>query len=105
MQFFEHMAVDGTEIKQSLWLKYVDETFIIWKNGIEGLPIFLDYPSNARTAIRFYMEMESDGSLPVFNVLVTKKGVSLVTMVYRKPTHTGCYLYCESSHLFYLKTY
>jgi hypothetical protein len=45
------------------------------------------------------MEIETNGSLPFLDVLVTKKPDSSVGhSVYRKPTHTGLYLLAKSHH-------
>jgi hypothetical protein len=43
------------------------------------------------------MEAEANDSLPFLDVLVMKRGPKLVTKVYRKPTHNGCYLHFKSS--------
>jgi hypothetical protein len=37
------------------------------------------------------METESDGTIPLLDVLVIRRGPALTTKVYRKPTHTGHY--------------
>jgi hypothetical protein len=44
------------------------------------------------------METELDGTIPFLDVLDIRKGSSLTTKVYRKPTHTGRYLNYESNH-------
>jgi hypothetical protein len=44
------------------------------------------------------MEIESDSAIPFLDVLVIKKGTTLATKVYRKPTHTGRYLNFKSNH-------
>jgi hypothetical protein len=44
------------------------------------------------------MEVDSYSVIPFLDVLVTRKETTLVTKVYRKPTHTGRYLNFKSNH-------
>jgi hypothetical protein len=37
MEHFEHLALDSAQDKSSLWLRYVDDTFVIWHHGAEGI--------------------------------------------------------------------
>jgi hypothetical protein len=97
------MAMNSTVCKLSLWLRYVDDIFIMWKHSMEDLHNFLNHLNNLRTSIKFTMEMEVNGHLPFLDVLVTKKEGSLTTTVYRKPTHTGTYIHHKSNHLMHLK--
>jgi hypothetical protein len=42
------------------------------------------------------MDIESDSAVPVVDI---RKGITLATKVYSKPTHTGQYLNLKSNHL------
>ena len=44
------------------------------------------------------MEEETKGKLPFFDTLVERKGTSVSTTVYRKPTHTSRHIYFTSHH-------
>jgi hypothetical protein len=44
------------------------------------------------------MEIESESVIPFMDVLVIRKGTTLTTGVYRKPTHTGRYFNFKSDH-------
>jgi hypothetical protein len=73
MEHFEQLALDSAQDEQSLWLRYVDDTFIIWPHGAEKIGNFLTHLNSLRSAIQFTMETESGGAIPFLNVLVTKK--------------------------------
>ena len=42
MEYFEEMALGSTSLKPSLWLRYVDDTFILWPH-LENVQILLDH--------------------------------------------------------------
>ena len=43
MQDFEQIALTTAPLKPSLWLRYVDDTFVIWKHGDREMQSFLEY--------------------------------------------------------------
>jgi uncharacterized protein (UPF0335 family) len=95
----EERAILNAEFKPDMWLRYVDDTFIIWKHGHDRLKDFLTYLNTLHTSIKFTMEVEADGSLPFLDVKVHKRDNNkLGHTVYRKPTHTNRYLNAASHH-------
>jgi hypothetical protein len=44
------------------------------------------------------METQSDIAIPFLDVLVIKKGMTLATKIFTKPTHTGQYLSYKSNY-------
>ena len=48
--------------------------------------------------IRLTLEMKEDNSLPFLDVLLHHRDRSIHTTLYRKPTHTDCYLDLDFSH-------
>ena len=86
MEFFEDMAIQDADLKPFLWLRYVDDTFVVWPHGADQLDGFLN---SKRSSIQFTMEL-NEGSIPFLDVLV-KRGVKrdegVTTQVYWKPTH------------------
>jgi hypothetical protein len=103
MEHSEILALDPTQYKPSLWLQYVDDEFVVWPHGQKGLHYFLSHLNNLRPSIQFTTEIESNSAIPLLDVLVISKGMTLATEVYRKPTHTGQYLNFKSNHPSHLK--
>nr|XP_022920587.1 uncharacterized protein LOC111429032 [Onthophagus taurus] len=94
---FEEEALKKSPWKPKLWLRYVDDTFVIWQHGKEQLHEFLDHLNSQHPMIKFTMETETAKQLPFLDVLVTRKtdgGMELG--VYRKRTHTNRYLQTSS---------
>ncbi|KAK4882178.1 hypothetical protein RN001_005497 [Aquatica leii] len=99
MESFETVALESSILKPKVWFRYVDDTFIVWSHGHLELSKFLDHLNNQHLDIKFTMEIESNGSLPFLDVLVTRKPDGLLGhSVYRKPTHTDRYLHASSHH-------
>ena len=98
MQDFESRVLVTALLKPSLWLRYVDDTFVMWNYGDSELQNFLKHLNGQHDDIRFTMEREEDGTIPFLDVHVKRDGDKLTTSVYRKPTHTDRYLNYDSHH-------
>ena len=70
MEYFKEMASATTSLKPSMWLRYVDDTFILWLHQ-EDVQTLLDHMNSIRPSIKFIMEKEQDNKLPYLDVLVT----------------------------------
>jgi hypothetical protein len=99
MENLEKLALDLAQHKPLLWLRYVDDTFVVWPHGPEWLQNFLCHLNSLRPAIQFIMEIGSDGAIPFLHVLVIRMETTLATKIYRRPIHTGRYLNCNSNHV------
>ena len=98
MEDFEKKAIEQATHKPVCWLRYVDDTFVIWPHGQEKLPEFLNHLSGLQNKIKFSMEKE-EGHLPFLDIDIYRKtDGSLGHKVYRKPTHTNLYLHHNSHH-------
>lgn len=63
MECFEEEAIRTTQTKSTLWLRYVDNTFVLWQHGRDKQDRFLTHLNNIRPSIQFTTEIEKDGSL------------------------------------------
>ena len=97
MEEFEVKALQSFPNPPSMWLRFVDDTFVI--NNAEHSQDLLQHINNQDPHIQFTVEPIQQGSLPFLDTLVTiQPDNTLSTSVYRKPTHTDQYLHWDSNH-------
>ena len=96
------MALGSTSLKPSMWLRYVDDTFILWPHQ-DDIQTLLDYVNSIQPSIQFTMEKKRDNKLPLVDVLVTRTEQGFRSSVYRKPTFTRQYLNFNSHHPYTVK--
>lgn len=105
MEFFEEMAMNLSKTRPRLWVRYVDDTFILWEHGKRRLNRFLTQLNSQRPSIQFTMEVEDENRLPFLDVEVHRdqKTNKLSTTVYRKQTHNDRYIHFRSYHPHHVK--
>ncbi len=89
MEFFEKMAINSAQYKPTLWLRYMDDTFVLWSHGKEKLMEFHKHINSLRESIQFTIKTEEGGKLPFLDVNISRQHQQLNTTVYRKPTRTS----------------
>ena len=68
------------------WGRYVDDVLVIIRR--EEIDKFLSHINNQHPAIKFTIEREVEGKIPMLDVAITRKGSGgLKFQVYCKPTH------------------
>ena len=98
MEHLEETALRTAPLQPTLWLRYVDDTFVVWPHGHEELQHFHEHINQQHPNIQFTIEEEKDGKLAFLDVQVTRSPDGLITSVYRKPTHTDRYIPFHSHH-------
>ena len=101
MEYFEEMALASTSLKPSMWLRYIDDTFILRPHQ-EDVQILQDPVNSIWPSVLFTMEKEQD-KLSFLDVLITCTEQRFRSSIYRKPFFTGQYLNFNSHHLYNLK--
>ena len=95
MEEFEVKTLSTCPHPPSLWLRFVDNTFVITK--AEYSQELLHHINSQDPHIQFTVEPTQQGSLPILDTLVTiEPNNTFSTTVYRKPTHTDQYLHWDS---------
>ena len=101
MEYFEEMALGSTSLKPSMWLRYVDDTFILWPH--QDVQTLLNHVNSIRPSKQFTVEKEQNNKLLFLDVLVTRTEQRFRSSVYRKPTFIGQYLNFNSHHPYTVK--
>ena len=98
MEDFEIRAISSAVYPPKIWKRLVDDTFVVIESSRKEE--FLEHINNMDTHIQFTTEdVKPDGSLPFLDTIVLPQpDNSLLTSVYRKPTHTDLYLQWDSHH-------
>ena len=98
MEAFEKRALSSSTLIPKLWLRCVDDIFVVWQHGVNTLDDFHLHLNAQHPSIQFTREVESEGRIPFLDASVERREVSIITTVYRKPTHTDRYLNFTSHH-------
>ena len=97
MEHFEQLALSTAPHPPSLWLRYVDDTYVlIHECDVEG---FTSHINSIDDYIKFTIEPETNSKLLFLDLCthVLDDGSTKLT-IYRKPTHTDQYLNFKSHH-------
>ena len=97
MEYFEQKAL-STAPTPRLWWRYVDDTFVIQKEGHKQ--DFLQHINSDDPAIQFtVVNNKEDGVIPFLDTTVKPEvDGNLSITVHRKPTHMDQYLQWDSHH-------
>lgn len=86
-----------------IWVRFIDDIFLIWKGAIDSLTEFIDHLNNAAPSIEFTHEIYTNSvNFLDTTVLKDRKG-NISTDIYQKPTDTHPYLHWTSAHPPHLK--
>jgi predicted GIY-YIG superfamily endonuclease len=97
MEEFEKDAIRTAKHPPKIWLRYVDDTFVITQD--QYIDELTTHINSRNTNIQFTIERPTDGKLPFLDCLVEHNSdYTIKTSVYRKPTHTDQYLNFKSHH-------
>ena len=97
MENFEKIALSSAPSPPSMWLRYVDDTFVkIHECDVDG---FTARINSIDHNIQFTTEPELNNRLPFLDLCIhVKEDGGTKLTIYRKTTHTDEYLYFLSNH-------
>jgi hypothetical protein len=97
MGWLEQKILAGFRIKPLVFLRYLDDLFIIWQHGNTLLDTFVGFMNSFHPTINFTCA-RSESSVAFLDVLVSLEKGKLFTTLYRKPTDKHQYLDYTSHH-------
>ena len=93
--FEEKWATKNTN-QPTIWFRYVDDTFTLFKNKNDALS-FLRYLNGRHNNNKFTIEFEQNDEIPFLDILMKRNRVSsFSTSIYRKKAFTGLYTKWDS---------
>ena len=82
MEIFEERALRPATLQPKMWVRYVDDTFVIWPHGTKELNRFHDHLNDQHPAVQFTREKEAEKRIPFLDSLVERKRSRMKTSVY-----------------------
>ena len=93
----EDRILQSADLKPTLWVRYIDDIFMLWPHGPISLKSFLDHINNFHSTIKFSSSHSSE-QIHFLDVMIHLKGNRLITNLYKKPTDRKQYLHYKSCH-------
>ena len=93
----ERRLLDTCPDKPKVWLRYIDDIFLIWTHGHPQLDAFIQHTNTFHPSIKFTSNI-STTSIPFLDVMVSLQDGVLQTDLYSKETDTFNYLHWASCH-------
>ena len=86
-----------------IWVRFIDDIFLIWNGDIDSLTKFIDHLNNAAPSIKFTHKISTNSVNFLDTTVLKDRQGNNSTDVYQKPTDTHPYLHWTSAHSPHLK--
>lgn len=98
MDNLEQKFLESQPHKPLVWLRYIDDIFMIWPHSCEALDAFKISLNSYHKTIKFTFET-SDTEIHFLDTIIKKDNQgNLITSLYTKPTDAHLYLHYNSCH-------
>ena len=102
MDEMETSFLKTQQLQPFIWLRYIDDTFFISKQGKEQLNLFLEDLNAFHPNLKFTYET-SLNTVDFLDLKVSLKGGGIFTDLHNKPTDSHQFLHYKSSHPSHIK--
>ena len=92
MEYFESELLPTIGPQPKLWLRYVDDIFMLWPND-QDFNAFFNKVNDLVPSIKFTTEWENSGKMPFLDTKVHRLSSGFSLGIYRKPTHSNQYIH------------
>ena len=99
---FETDTLSRAPFQPFIWLRYIDDIFMIWTRSVLDLNTFTSFLNDIHTTIKFTCDY-SFTSITFLDVNVSIHNGKIVTDLYTKPTNEHQYLLHSSCHPIHTK--
>ena len=103
MAVLEEDFLAKSHLKPQIWLRYIDDVFMIWNHGVDQLHAFLEFINNQRPTIKFTHEFSPTKVNFLDVTVILDENRRLRTDLYSKPTDSHQYLHNTSCHPGHIK--
>ena len=98
MEYVEMQVIDISPKKPTLWLRFIDDIFMIWGHGKQALEDFKYLANNIHPTIKFSFN-SSEQEIPFIDTIIYRGDNNhILTRLYHKPTDNKQYLHYNSAH-------
>ena len=100
---FEANALENAPFQPHTWLRYIDDIFMIWTEGLDKLKIFIDYLNSIHSTIKF-TSSHSSTNITFLDVSVSLTNDRIIsTDLYTNPSDKHQHLLYSSCHPLHTK--
>ena len=104
MDRVETSFLASEQTQRWVWLRYIDDIFMVWSEGEEKLDSFIERVNGFHPSLKFTEPGKaSRSSVDFLDVTVRLESGGFSTELYCKPTNKHQYLHYESSHPNHIK--
>ena len=98
MKYVETKLMEISPKKPALWLRFIDDIFIIWSHGKQALEDFKHLSNNIHPTIKFAFNNSETEIAFLDTIIYRGKNNQILTRLYHKLTDNKQYLHYNSAH-------
>ena len=98
MHYFETNFLSNYPKQPKIWLRFIDDIYMIWKEGKLELDKFLESLNSYHQTIKFTYTID-ENEIPFLDTVVYRSPTNRIhTRIFQKPTDQNYYLHYHSAH-------